>query len=213
MYDQAFKYVKSYLENHNAEMNSGNLFPFWKRSDHIKRVYMWSKRLSEGSENIDQRVLLMAAIFHDVGYAIASDLSSHAESSAIICAEYLITHGYEPKYVELVVELVRNHSNKELLKESNSTKELICLLEADLLDDNGALSIVFDCMVEGAQEEQTFNKTYGHICAFSGKAMMKNPMVTPKAITFWERKQILTKSFIEQLGYDMGSDKEFGFTE
>lgn len=32
-------------------------------------------------------------------------------------------------------------------------------MEADLLDETGALSIVWDCMIERSKEKQTFEKT------------------------------------------------------
>ncbi len=208
MYEQAYNYVKRYLEDHSAEMCTGNMFPFRKRSDHMKRVFIWSRRLSEGSDNMDKKALLMAALFHDVGYAIETNASSHAESSAVICSDYLHGQGFEPAYVKQVVDLVKNHSKKEWLKDSKTSKELVFLMEADLLDETGALSIVWDCMVEGAQEVQTFEKTKGHISGFSGKTMMHNPMVTPRAIAFWERKQLLVKQFIDQLEFDIGSDGE-----
>jgi uncharacterized protein len=38
--------------------------------------------------------------------------------------------------------LVRSHSNKELMTLSDTPLELILLMEADLLDETGALSVV-----------------------------------------------------------------------
>lgn len=77
-------------------------------------------------------------------------------------------------------------------------------MEADLLDETGALSIVWDCMIEGSQEIQTFEKTYEHIMNYSYKGINENPMVTPKAVEFWDNKKKLVKEFIEQLSFDLG---------
>jgi uncharacterized protein len=76
-------------------------------------------------------------------------------------------------------------------------------MEADLLDETGALSIVWDCMMEGEAQIQTFEKTYNHIMNYSYKSLKENPMVTDKAKQYWESKQNLVKEFIEQLAFDL----------
>ena len=81
--------------------------------------------------------------------------------------------------------------------------ELIILMEADILDETGALSIVWDCMMEGGQSEQSFVKTYKHIEAYSYKALENNPMQTEKAKEFWASKQDLMKEFLKQLAFDL----------
>lgn len=84
--------------------------------------------------------------------------------------------------------------------------ELIILMEADLLDETGPLSIVWDCMMEGAQEIQSFKKTYDHIINYSYKILNKNLMVTAKGKEYWESKQKLVHEFVMQLSYDLGYD-------
>lgn len=84
--------------------------------------------------------------------------------------------------------------------------ELLLLMEADLLDETGALSIVWDCMSEGAQEIQSFEKTYDHIMKFSYKILKSNPMVTELGKKFWKDKQNLIELFSEQLSFDLGID-------
>ncbi len=83
------------------------------------------------------------------------------------------------------------------------------LMEADLLDETGALSIVWDCMLEGSQEIQTFDKTYSHILKYTGKDLTVNPMVTKKAKEFWEAKQSLVQGFLNHLSYDLGISELF----
>lgn len=199
--------MKKYLENNNGEVCSAfGHFPFRKRSEHIKRVFMWAQRLMEDDNSIDREVVLMAALFHDIGYA-KSDLPeniSHAENSAYLCRRYLSENGYETSFIEFVTYLVNNHSSKELLYQKDTPIELITLIEADLLDETGALSIMWDCMMEGAQEIQTFEKTFNHILNYSYKSMNKNPMVTSRARQFWNDKQVLTKEFIKHLSFDIG---------
>jgi uncharacterized protein len=199
-----FQFVKSYLENNDGEATKTGYFPFRKRSEHIERVFMWAERLVDGVTYINKKAVLVSAIFHDIGYAISVDMSKHAESSAVLCEQYLKENGYDIEFINFVIYLVRNHSNKELMKEGDTPLELILLMEADLLDETGALSIVWDCMMEGSQEIQTFDKTYNHIMNYSCNSLNINPMVTAKARVFWENKQNLMKEFINQLSFDLG---------
>ena len=207
MYNQIFEFVKSYLEE-DGELSKVGHFPFRKRSEHIRRVFIWTKRLVEDKININKEAIFIAALFHDVGYAISVDGSSHAEYSAEICQKYLIKHNFDAKLIDQVTYLIRNHSNKQLLTVKSTPLELIILMEADLLDETGALSIVWDCMMEGSQEIQTFEKTYNHIKDYTYRALRDNSMVTNKAIEFWEKKQRLVKKFIEHLSYDLGIQED-----
>lgn len=204
MYEKMFQFVECYLENNDGEIGNNYKFPFRKRSEHIKRVFMWAERLIDGESNINKEAVLVSAIFHDIGYALSSDNSKHAENSAFLCEKYLKESEYNTEFIRFVTYLVRNHSNKELMAISDTPLELILLMEADLLDETGALSIVWDCMMEGSQVLQTFNKTYEHILNYSYKSINTNPMVTAKSKEFWQNKQRLMKEFIEQLSFDLG---------
>ncbi|MCK9537104.1 MAG: HD domain-containing protein [Bacilli bacterium] len=200
------KFVKEKLELTGGEEWNFGKFPFRKRSEHIWRVFLWAKRLIAEINQINKEAVLVAAIFHDVGYGIDGDNDNHAENSAQICHDYLIENGFGVEFVDFVTYLIRNHSKKELMSIENTPKELILLMEADLLDETGALSIVWDCMMEGSEQIQSFAKTYEHIKKYSFKNMEINPMVTPKAKALWEAKQKLMIEFIRHLSFDLGID-------
>jgi uncharacterized protein len=208
MYNLIFEFVKSYLEDNDGEFSKVGHFPFRKRSEHIRRVFIWAKRLVEDKININKEAIFIAALFHDVGYAVSVDDSSHAEYSAEICQKYLSEQNFSPKLIDQVAYLIRNHSNKELLAAKDTPLELIILMEADLLDETGALSIAWDCMMEGSQEIQTFENAYNHIKDYSYGSLEVNPMVTNKAVEFWEKKQKLVKEFTEHLSYDLGIQED-----
>jgi uncharacterized protein len=105
MYDKIFQFVKNYLENDEAETIRIGIFPFRKRSEHIRRVYMWAQRIADGEAYINKEAVLVAAIFHDIGYAIYLDGSKHAEDSAILCEKYLKENGYDTEFIRLVAYL------------------------------------------------------------------------------------------------------------
>ncbi|WIV11532.1 HD domain-containing protein [Proteiniborus sp. MB09-C3] len=205
MYKSMLDFVKDRLEFSGGEdCSKVGKFPFRKRSEHIWRVFLWTKRLMSEVDNINKEAVLVSAIFHDVGYGIDKDNSHHAENSAKICKDYLIENGFSIEFVDIVTYLIRNHSKKDLMYIKDTPKELIILMEADLLDETGALAIVWDCMMEGSEQIQSFEKTYEHIKNFSDKIMRTNPMVTAKAKEFWKEKQKLTKEFIKHLSFDLG---------
>ncbi|NLB40718.1 MAG: HD domain-containing protein [Clostridiales bacterium] len=204
MYDKMFEFVNKHLENNDCEASKIGFFRFRKRTEHIMRVFTWARRLVDSEVCVNKEAVLVSAIFHDVGYALKEDNTKHAENSATLCKKYLNDNGFDTEFTDFIVYLVKNHSNKELMTSKDTPLELILLMEADLLVETGALSIIWDCMMEGAQEIQTFEKTYDHILNYSYKALTKDPMITPKGKEFWESKRKLVQEFVNQLSYDLG---------
>ncbi|MDR1705628.1 MAG: HD domain-containing protein [Clostridiales bacterium] len=206
MYDEMFNDIEKHLSDDGKYATKTDKYLFRRRSEHIKRVFAWAKRLADDCDSsaVDKEALLTAALFHDVGYAISDSGANHAENSALIYDKYAVEKGYNHSKSAFISYLIKNHSNKDLLHREDTPVELIILMEADLLDETGALSIVWDCMVEGAQNEQSYDKAYNHINNYSAKLLDWNPMVTKKAKEIWLKKQELVEEFIEQLGYDLG---------
>ena len=98
---------------------------------------------------------------------------------------------YDVSYIPIISNNISLHSNKSLLKQDDTPIELILLMEADLLDETGALSIVFDCMSSGERYSDSYEEAYKRICKFSCRIFKENPMVTPEAIKIWEEKKNL----------------------
>jgi uncharacterized protein len=182
-----------------------NKHPFRRRSEHCMRVFTWAKRLIQelNEHEIDGDAILIAALFHDVGYSISAKGTDHANNGAVIFDNYAIEQNYDCKKAEFISYLIRSHAKKELMANIETPLELIILMEADMLDETGALSIVFDCMAEGVQEQKSYNKTYKHIQKYSVRILETNPMITETAKRIWRKKQELVKEFIQQLAYDI----------
>ena len=158
MFKEIFDYVKDYLQNHGGEDDDRG-FTFRKRSEHIWRVYTWAKRLSKDrTENIDRDALLIAALFHDIGYS--KSLNDHANQGALLFHEYAESKGYDKKQMEFIEYLIRNHSNKEMLSSPDTPLELILLLEADMLDETGVLGIIWDAMMIGSGATSSYIEAY-----------------------------------------------------
>lgn len=202
-YDKMYEYVQNLFEEKDAQLTKAKKFPFRKRSEHCRRVFMWAERLIDNYE-LERDVLLTAAMLHDIGYVVRNEKAKHAVSSAKLCKKYLKDNGYDDCFIKKVTYLVENHSDKHLLKAPDTKIELVLLLEADLLDETGAMSIVWDCMAEGMEQVQSFEKTFAHIAEKSQYTLEVNPMLTTKAKEYWEEKKNLTRQFVEHLKADLG---------
>lgn len=200
-YQALFHYVQNCLDK--SEEESGK-FPFRKRSDHIRRVYIWAKRLAAHYPDVNKDLLFTAALFHDVGYAaMPGKEEEHAKYSREIFIRYAQENNYPQEFIDSVGYLIANHSHKELMTAEGTCMELILLMEADLLDETGAMAIIWDAMAEGNENEQSFSKTYTRLMRYTEKLMKKNPMVTPYGKELWQKKQALTKEFMDQLAFDL----------
>ena len=79
-----------------------------------------------------------AAIFHDIGYE-KEENDRHALRSGKAFYEYAVAHQMDEEVRKQVERLIYAHSNKSLLKDKNTSLELVLLMEADLLDEEGAM--------------------------------------------------------------------------
>lgn len=205
-FDEMLSYVKQQLESVQHMKGSRLIGIPYNKIDHTKRVYAWMQRIvKELSPDIEiqEQELHVATIFHDSGYGILEDRNQHAKSSVIICRDYLFERGYSKEFIERVEYLVANHSNKEMLGQPETPIELIILMEADLLDDMGALGIIIDTMLETKKENVSLGNILSHIEQYTAKDVMNNRMVTPPAKNFWKKKQELTVEFVRQLREDI----------
>ncbi len=200
-------YVREYLIKNNGINSPNPLHPFRSRFHHTIRVLHWCFRLTEDEKEVDKEAVYTAAIFHDIGYTDKEN-ETHAERSCNAFKEYAKTQEMSPELVEKVADMIQDHSQKELLKDSNTSKELILLLEADALDEEGAMGIVWDCMTLGNAHVNSYGNAYYHIMENSNKSE-PNPMVTPKARSYWEEKKKIAREFAQELKEDLMIGSEY----
>lgn len=193
------EYVHKKLEEANAIQPRNPLHFFRSRFSHIQRVLGWCKRIHTDLL-VDEEVLYTAAIFHDVGYSMGKN--GHAESSAKIFEEYAKNQGLDTLFIEKVASVIRNHSDKERLGKDLLSNELVLLMEADLLDEEGALGFVWDFMAIGAKGDTTYYDSI-EACKHSAHILEQDYMITPLAKMYWEKKKILVKEFIDALEKDL----------
>lgn len=207
-YQGMLDYVEEQLADNAESAESGKNDIAYSRFEHTKRVLTWAKRLYDLSENKEQlryEDLMIATIFHDIGRNIAVKTGeAHAQAGVPLTKEYLLAHGYDQDRVEYICGLVGGHSDKYRMKEENLDKNLLLLMEADLLDDMGAQGVVMDCMITQNRNPQAhFTDCLDHIMRFTRRIQMENPMVTLAAKKLWDEKTRIVVEFTDALKNDL----------
>lgn len=201
-YADMLSYVEQVLDHNEGIKSKKPQLNFRNRFDHTKRVFGWAKRILPGVENCQEDVVLTACIFHDCGYQ-KKQLEDHPIVSERYFRAYAQTHSFDADFVETVSQLILVHSEKDRLYLKESPIELVVLLEADLLDEEGALGLVFDLLAEGFQEPDSYETVFNEIMIHSAHILDQDGMVTPLAKKFWNEKKHLIEQFIEKLKSDL----------
>jgi len=175
--------------------------PFRNKLDHTLRVLAWVRRIAM-EEGGDLERLTTCAIFHDVGYTV--DPPNHPAVSAQMCDQYLFAHGFDEEYRAQARKIISGHGDKSRLMPETPLNELI-LIEADNLEEKGALDILWDVMEEGRREKPSYENAWRRIDAHARKRK-KNIMVTPTARRFWEERAALMQRFADELALEMGRE-------
>lgn len=201
-FENMLNYVKKTLEEGNALKPHNPHHQFRNRYKHSYRILLWVERLATDFPNCDLDVLKTAAIFHDVGYAFGKE--EHAFNSKLIFLRYVDEHKgeFSKDFIDKVVYLISNHSNKELIKTTDNI-ELILLLEADLLDEEGAMGIVWDLLAKGHQGIDDYDEALDEIYKHSIHILNQDYMVTPLAKKYWKRKKEIVKTFVQEIKIDL----------
>ena len=180
----------------------------YTRFEHTKRVLGWAKRLYDATRDkagLRYEDLMIAVIFHDVGRGVSARFGGdHAKAGAPIAREWLLANGYSAERAEYIAGLVAGHSDKWRMGDPETDRNLLMLMEADLLDDMGLLGIVMDTLIVRARKpDATFYDCYNHYERYTHPMQHDCPVVTPEARRFWDEKTELTDRFVAQFRRDI----------
>lgn len=152
-YSEVIEFVKK-TASENSRKDS---YPFRNSYDHTMRVYRWAIRL-QAKLGGDLDVIVLAALLHDVGW---EEGRPHNEVSAEIAVEYLDSIGVDPEMIVKVGEIIMVHEDKETDKDLSLECRIV--MDADLLDEVGAVGIMSDCMAAGLEDQASYKRTYYRI--------------------------------------------------
>ncbi|MHA1440787.1 MAG: HD domain-containing protein [Candidatus Heimdallarchaeota archaeon] len=135
----------------------------WDETFFTLRVFETCKDLIKKSkEDLEEEVILTAAIFHDVGKTeldteekIKKNWDNHPKLGAKLTRRILKEQGYENEFIDKVVDLVKHHDNRPGKVEMIRTEELKILQDADLLADMGIASFIRPFLYSGKNKRKT----------------------------------------------------------
>lgn len=131
---------------------------------HVYRVLNNAIEIAKGEENVNMKVLMVAALLHDIGRADekADPKADHAVTGGDRAYQVLIDAGYDHAFAEHVRQCIRTHRFRR--NDPPATIEAKILFDADKLDVCGAIGIARTLMYSGAHDRPIYtNKKDGSI--------------------------------------------------
>ncbi len=209
-YRAMYRFVREHLIACGGEESAAA--PFRRRSEHILRMCGWAWRLARAYPGeVDVDSLMIAAIFHDAGYDGQERRAGHAALGAGVFDGYAQNTDIPQAQREFIHRLIALHSDKGLMRSPDTPPELLLLMEADLLDETGAMSLTWDALAEGAKQDCSFCGACRRMNRYSARFLSENPMVTEAAKRLWQQKQELISVFLKALDEDLMQPPPEGF--
>lgn len=137
----------------------------WDETFYTLRVFETCKQLIKKiRSNIDEEIVLTAALFHDVGKTkldteekIKEEWDEHPTYGAEIARKILRDQGFDNDFIEKVAYLVKHHVDRPNKVQMVRTHELKILQDADLLADMGIASFIRPFLYSGKNKRKTIN--------------------------------------------------------
>ncbi len=189
-YAEVIEFVKAQIADNGRPPN----YPFRDRFEHTMRVYRWAIKL-QAQVGGDLEIIALAALLHDVGWEAGRD---HGEVGAEIAVEYLDSIGYPPEKIGRIGEIIRIHDDKDT--DAELSVECKVVMDADLLDEVGAISVLWDSMATACEDEPSYRKAYNRIKSFYiGNKPKIRRCKTEVARLEFNRRLKLIEEFLSQL--------------
>ena len=191
-YAEVIEYVKKMTSDNGRPPN----YPFRSRFDHTLRVYRWAIKL-QAKLGGDLDIIALAALLHDIGWDETGD-RPHGEVGAELAVEYLDSIGVDPEIIRRVGEIIMIHEDKDT--EAELSLECKIVRDADLLDEVGAVGILWDAMATACEEEPNYKKAYYRIKNYY---RINRPKIrrckTDTARAEYAKRMQMIESYISQL--------------
>lgn len=184
------------IKIHSNSRKSPNKFR--DRFKHTLRVLKWAERIRE-IEGGDHEVVRIASIFHDVGW---DDEIHHAIVSKNIASDYLSNIEISEVKKEKILEAIEHHSFRDA--ENPLNLESYIIMDADILDEVGAISILWDAMAEGSEEKSSYRSAYERISRYTKELVArKTELKTDTGRRLYEERLGLIEIYINELAFEL----------
>lgn len=194
MHSEIMSYVKEEIAR-----NGRSSQPFRDRFQHTLRVYAWAERL-QALEGGDLQTVQIAALFHDAGW---DEEIPHQQVSAALARDYLTKHGYTDADIEKVVLAMANHNQRT--SQEPLPIECCIVMDADFLDEVGALTAVWDCMSTALESDPSYLKAFERMSRYLEKNKSKEHLLrTEGGRRFYRERLAFLEHFIKNLAFELG---------
>jgi len=193
-YTDMFEYVKQEMNNNDRV----EWYPFRDRFKHTLRVLKWAERL-KNEEGGNWEIIKIACIFHDVGW---DKNVNHSIVSESIAKKYLLKHNYDNEKLGLVLEAIKNHN---LRSDENLVElESKIVMDADILDEVGAISIIWDCMASQIDGYKDYSDVYERIKLYYGKLSSNLKLLKTKTgMRLYKERLEFISQFLNELEFEL----------
>ncbi|WP_041586121.1 HD domain-containing protein [Terriglobus saanensis] len=110
------------------------------RIDHLDRVLANARRIAATQSGIDEELLELATLLHDVNQPVGKK-TEHVRLSMGTAIEILRTEGCPEARIDRVVQIISEHSTENMQSSQFTSQEARILFDADKLDGLGAVGI------------------------------------------------------------------------
>ena len=177
----------------------GHLHAISHGFDHTRRVYNLCLRIGN-AEMANLRVLLPAALLHDIGRDLEDHLgANHAESAEYLAKDFLKSINYPSEHINKIFEAIKQHRTSSEV--APSTLEAKILSDADKLDSLGAIGVarVFSF---GGRHDRDVQKTVEY---FSERLRrVERQLFTETAKRIAQERIIWTNAFLRRIEEEEG---------
>ena len=149
--DLTLEITKEFVRKNIESIKRPN-YPFRSRFRHTLRVLMWVERLQKELGG-DLGVLRYSALLHDCDW---NGEENHAITSYNTAKDFLDQFELDSEFKQKVLEGVRYHNERG---RKNLSKETYILMDADELDEVGAVCIMWDTLAEQHTNDKVTYKT------------------------------------------------------
>jgi len=132
--------------------NSRPNYPFRSRYRHTLRVLMWVERLQKEIGG-DLDILTYSAILHDCSW---DGVENHAIVSYNVAKGFLNQFELNDEFKSKVLEGIKYHNRNET---EGLCKESYILMDADELDEVGAICVIWDTLAACQKEDEVSYKS------------------------------------------------------
>lgn len=172
-------------------------YPFRDRFTHTIRVLKWAERIQK-EECGNLEVVKIACIFHDVGW---DQTINHSIISKSIAEKYLKECNYDNEKLEMVLEAVENHNLRH--DENLVGIESKIVMDADLLDEVGALSVIWDSMAAQIEEKKSYLEVYNRIKFYFGRLNRLDLLKTDTGKRYYRERLEVISQFLKELEFEL----------